>query len=71
MQRGEISILARVLFASPGEVQEVMPGGGGRQIVPKGCAELTGRRGWDPPGRDAASQWDGPGDAAVKRSLLG
>lgn len=45
MQRGKISIIARVLFASPGEVQEVMVGGGGRQIVPKGCAELTGRRG--------------------------
>lgn len=44
-QRGKISIIDRVLFASPEEVQEVMVGGGGRQIVPRGCAELTGRHG--------------------------
>lgn len=45
MQRGKISIIDKVLFASPEEVQEVMVGGGGRQIVPNGCAELTGRHG--------------------------
>lgn len=45
MQRGKISIINRVLFVSPEEVQEVMGGGGGRQMVPKGCAELTGRHG--------------------------
>lgn len=45
MQRGKISIIDRMLFASPEEVQEVMVGSRGRQIVPKGCTELMGRHG--------------------------